>query len=269
MSDPPGPANPPVAELLSLAGQTALVTGAGKGIGEAIARRLAEAGARVAITDIDVTAGRAVADGVTRAGGTARFYPLDVADPAQIPATIRAVLGEFGSLDVLVNNAGIFPFSPAMETPPQWWDRVFATNLRGAFFLTQAAVGWMRTAGHGSVVNVASIDAVRPAGQLAHYDASKAGLAMLTRSLALEFAAYGVRVNAVAPGAVDTPGARVALGGSGPVPPELLERFLGRIPVHRMGTPDEIARVVLFLASSMSSYITGAMIVADGGYLLA
>ena len=268
MSASPAVSTPPAGELLSLAGATALVTGAGKGIGEAVARRFAEAGARVAVADVDVAAGQTVVESVVRAGGTARLYPLDVSDPVQDAATVRSVVREWGRLDVLVNNAGIFPFSPAAGTTPALWDRVFATNLRGAFFLAQAAVEPMQRAGGGAIVNIASIDAIRPTGNLAHYDASKAALAMLTRSLALELAPVGIRVNAVAPGAIDTPGARSALGTSGPMPPELLERFLSGIPQHRMGTPDEIARVVLFLSAPASSYVTGSMVVADGGYLL-
>lgn len=250
-------------------GKVALVTGGAKGIGEAVVRRLAEAGASVAVTDVDAPAGRATADAAATTGVRAEFFALDVADAAACRATVDSVVRAFGRLDLLVNNAGVFPFSPALQTPPDLWDRVQAINLRGPFFLSTAAAPHLAKSGGGAIVNVASIDAVRPTGNLAHYDASKAALLMLTRSLALEFAPLRIRVNAVLPGSVDTPGARSAKGGGSKVPPALLEVFLKRIPMGRMGSPDDIARVVLFLASQLSSYMTGAGVVVDGGYLIA
>jgi 2-dehydro-3-deoxy-D-gluconate 5-dehydrogenase len=259
----------PIEELLSLRGKVALVTGGGLGIGEATAVRLAEAGASVALADVNPTAGEAAARRIVQAGGRASFVSLDVADLSRQRPALDSVVREFGGLDLLVNNAGVFPFSSALDTTPELWDRVLSINLRGAFFLTTAAAPHLRRSGAGAVVNVASVDAIRPTGGLAHYDASKAALVMVTRSLAVEFAPMGIRVNAVAPGGIDTPGARAAMGGTTAASHDATEAFLRRIPMHRMGTPDEIARVVLFLASPLSAYMTGALVVTDGGYLAA
>ncbi|MCI4364588.1 MAG: SDR family oxidoreductase [Thermoplasmata archaeon] len=259
----------PNADLLNLREKVALVTGGGMGIGEAIALRLAGAGAAVAVGDVNASAGNAVARRIVEEGGRAMFVQMDVADLAQHRSAVDAVTHGFGGLDLLVNNAGVFPFSPAVDTTPELWDRVLSINLRGAFFLTTAAARYLRSSGTGAVVNVASVDAFRPTGGHAHNDASKAALVMLTRSLAVEFAPLKIRVNAVVPGGIDTPGARSAMGGSVPLASNLAEAFLQRIPMHRMGTPDEIARVALFLATPLSAYMTGALVVVDGGYLVA
>lgn len=258
-----------VDRLVSLEGKVVLVTGGAMGIGEASASLLAEAGAAVAVGDVNAKAGVKVAHRIVERGGRATFVQLDVADLAQHKAALESVVEEFGGLDLLVNNAGVFPFSPAVETTPDLWDRVLSINLRGGFFLTTRAAAYLRRSGEGAIVNVASVDAMRPTGGLAHYDASKAALVMLTRSLAVEFASMNIRVNAIAPGGINTPGARVAMGGQSGATAPVAEKFLGRIPMHRMGTPEEIARVVLFLSTPMSSYMTGAVVVADGGYLVA
>ncbi|MCI4352621.1 MAG: SDR family oxidoreductase [Thermoplasmata archaeon] len=259
----------PIEGLVSLRGKVALVTGGAMGIGEASAQLLAEAGAAVAIGDVNVPAGEEVAHRIVARGGRSKFVRLDVAELSQHQAALDSVTKEFGGLDLLVNNAGIFPFSPALETTPDLWDRVLSINLRGAFFLTTRAAAHLRRSGEGAVVNIASVDAMRPTGGLAHYDASKAALVMLTRSLAVEFAPMHIRVNAIAPGGIETPGAQAALGGASGSSPPAVQSFLSRIPMHRMGKPDEIARVVLFLATQLSSYMTGAVVVTDGGYLVA
>ena len=171
---------------------------------------------------------------------------------------------------MLVNNAGVFPISPAEATTEQIWDRVLDINLKGAFFFAQAAAEAMVKGGHGgAIVNIASIDAMHPSGALAHYDASKGGLLMLTRSLALELAPKKIRVNAVCPGAIHTPGADVALSAMGGGDTGRAKAaFAKRIPLGRMGDPDDIARAVLFLATDASSYMTGSTLVVDGGYLV-
>lgn len=251
-----------------LEGKVAAVTGAGVGIGAAIADRLAEAGATVALLERDPTSGSATEARIRSSGGRGQFFPTDVARVEDHPATVRAIAASLGRIDILVHNAGIFPMAPMEAVSPELWDRVQSVNLRGAFFLTQAAVPELVRAGGGSVVHVASIDAIRPTGGLAHYDASKAALVMLTRSLALELAPKRIRVNSVSPGGIDTPGARAATTGA-PVSTELSEGFTRRIPLGRMGRPEEIADAVLFLASEMGSYVTGANLVVDGGYLIA
>ncbi|MEM0128968.1 MAG: SDR family oxidoreductase [Thermoplasmata archaeon] len=268
----------PWERLFDLRGKVALVTGGAMGIGEGISARLAELGAKVVVADRDTVVGPKAVERLA-AGATSppRFVPVDLADPSSPTRLIESVAQAEGKIDILVNNAGIFPISPATETPPELWERVLAVNLRAPFFLSQAFARAARARGApGAIVNIASIDAIHPTGMLAHYDASKGGLAMLTRSLALEFAPDRIRVNAVAPGAIQTPGATASAGlppstAGGAAPPDaagMLSAFLARIPARRMGTPDDIARAVVFLASPVSDYVTGAMLVVDGGYLL-
>ncbi|MEQ1505438.1 MAG: SDR family NAD(P)-dependent oxidoreductase [Myxococcota bacterium] len=263
-----------MSELLSLAGRAAIVTGGAKGIGRAIALRLAEAGAKVLITDVDETSAASVAAEINASGGTASSLRADEAILADGRGSVDACVERYGRVDVLVNNAGIFPARAALELTEEGWDRVFAVNLRGAFFTAQAAARRMIDANHGGViVNIASIDAIHPTGSLVHYDASKAGMVMMTRSLALELGRHGIRVVAVAPGSVDTPGAAAAgaaiVAGLGLSPEALMKGFLARVPLGRSGTPDEIATTVAFLASDAAAYVTGAALVVDGGYLVA
>ncbi|HZY71105.1 MAG TPA: SDR family oxidoreductase [Thermoplasmata archaeon] len=263
----------PTVDPFRLDGKIALVTGAGRGIGEAIAVRFAEAGASVAVLDVDAATSRSTVRRIAHGNGRAFAIPADISRPGESRRAVEAVVGEFGRLDVLVNNAGIFPFAPALEVSESLWSHVLAVNLSGSFFLAQAAAHVMVKEGvHGAIVNIASVDAFRPTGGLAHYDASKAGLVMLTRSLAFELGPRGIRVNAVAPGSIDTPGARAATPG--PMPggadaSELLKAFLARIPLGRMGTPDDIAHAAVYLASPASAYVTGATLIVDGGYLCA
>ncbi len=178
----------------------------------------------------------------------------------------------FGGVDILVNNAGVFPMMPALEIDEAHWDKVLDVNLKGAFFFSQAAARHMTRTLRGSIVQIASIDALHPTGNLAAYDASKAGLVMLTRSLAKELGPQGVRVNAICPGGVTTPGVTSSLGAMAEVmkttPDKLLASFGEKVPLGRMGVPDDIARAALFFASRMSSWVTGAVLVVDGGTLL-
>src|SRR5690242_1355675 len=255
-----------IGQLFDLHGKAAIVTGGAMGIGAAITTRLAEAGAAVLIADVDEEEARRTAAGVGGTGSQVVAFRADMSQVGDIRAMVAAAVERFGRLDVLVNNAGIFPFTPALEMSEEQWDRVLDVNLKGAFFAAQAAAKAM-TAG-GRIVNIASIDALHPTGYLAHYDASKGGLVMLTRSLALEFGPRGIAVNAIAPGSIKTPGAAAttaALSGSAAIS---MESFVKRIPLGRMGEPDDIANVALFLASGAADYINGELVVVDGGYLL-
>lgn len=262
-----------IADLFSLEGSSAFVTGGGRGIGEAIAGRLAEAGAAVAVADLDGAQAGRVAEQLRSRGRRAMPVQCNVADPVASKAALAEVEKRQGPVNILVNNAGIFPFAPVGRVSTELWNQVISVNLTGAFFLAQAASDQMSASGHGgAIVNIASVDAFRPTGNLVHYDASKGGMVMMTRSLALELAPKRIRVNAIAPGSIDTPGAQAATGAAvpqGASMEELARAFLARIPLGRMGTPDDIATAALFLASPASSYITGSVVVVDGGYLIA
>jgi len=260
-----------ITELFNLQHKVALVTGGAMGIGARVAERLAHAGACVAIADVDGEQANRTAERIRAAGGIARGFTCDVGRVADGRRTVEAVAESLGRLDVLVNNAGIFPLAPALDVTEATWDRVLSINLKGAFFLAQCAAQQMiRQGDGGSIVNIASIDGLHPTGQLVHYDASKAGLIMMTRSLAFELGGRRIRLNAVAPGAIATPGADAAMRAmAGPSSPsELRAQFVRRIPLGRMGEPEDVARAVLFLASPAADYITGATLVVDGGFLL-
>lgn len=271
-----GESSPSISTLFDLTGKAAIVTGSGMGIGQAIALRLAEAGAAVLVADLNTDAAERTAETIIRRDGKALAFTVDIADVAGAQAMVDRTLDAFGQLDLLVNNAGIFPFTPALAMTEAQWDRVLDINLKGTFFAAQAAAKRMsRVEGQrgGRIVNIASVDGLHPTGNLAHYDASKGGVVMLTRALALEFAPLGIAVNAIAPGAIVTPGAQNGApvpepGASVQVDDMAAAAFIQRIPMRRPGTPDEIARVALFLASDAASYMTGSLVVVDGGYLL-
>ena len=258
----------PLADLFSLAKKTALVTGGANGIGKGVALRFAEAGADVAIVDVDEAGAVAAVKEIQSLGRNARFFAADLTRAEAAKNAVKQTVNAFGRLDVVVNNAGIFPMKSALELDEATWDRTLDLNLKGAFFVAQAAAQAMR--GGGTIVNVASIDAFHPTGNLAHYDASKGGLVMLTRSLALEWATNDIRVNGVAPGGIKTPGASASMKqmtGGGDVE-AALAGFAQTVPLRRMGVPDDIALTALFLASDASSYVTGQTLIVDGGVLL-
>lgn len=258
-------------ELFDLKGSVVVVTGGSMGIGEGIARRFAEQGASVVLADIDESRGNAVVRDLAALGdGKPLFVKADIRDVTQVDRLVQTTVNERGRLDILVNNAGVYPITPAVAITPDLWNRVLEINLRGPFFLSQAAARQMKIQGPGgSIVNIASIDSLHPTGQLAAYDASKGGLRMLTRSLALEFSPLGIRVNAIAPGSIATPGAAAAsAGASAAEMAKILEAFNSRTPLGRIGEPDDIACAALFLASRAASYVTGVTLVVDGGYLL-
>lgn len=242
-----------------LSGRLALVTGAGQGIGAACAAALAETGAEVVCTDIDAARAEAQAELLRKGGFRARASVLDVTDTGQLD-TLAA---ELPPLDILVCNAGVVSNTPAEEMTDEEWQRVIDVNLTGVFKTCRAFGKRMLEAGRGSIINIGSMSAqiVNTPQPQCHYNASKAGVHHLTRSLAVEWAKRGVRVNAVAPTYIATP----LLHGLEDKP-GLVDRWLDLTPMGRMGQPEEIASVVQFLASDASSLITGAVINADGGY---
>ena len=262
-----------IAELFDLTGKGALVTGGAVGIGQAIAFRLAEAGADVMIADINTESAEQTIDQIKTKGGKAQAIRADASVPDDATKMVKATISTFGYLDILVNNAGIYPLMPFMQVSEELWDSVLDLNLKGTFLCSQAAAKEMINQGtEGKIINLSSIDGLHPSGSAAYYSASKSGIIMLTKALALELAPHKILVNAVAPGSIITPGTDSVRGGLSNtlgIPPEvILDNFMPRVPLQRMGQPDDIARVVLFLASAASNYITGDVIVADGGFLL-
>lgn len=244
-----------------LTGKVALVTGAAQGQGEAEARRFVEEGARVVVTDVQHDAARAVVDGL---GEGATFAPLDVTDPVEWDAAVAVARAAFGRLDVLVNNAGIgIPPKVLDETPLDEHHRTIDVNLHGVYLGMRAVVAAMRDAGGGSIVNISSIDGLVGVAGMASYTASKFGVTGLTRSGALELGRFGIRVNSIHPGVIASPMVEHA-------PPEVrarIDRLMAHQPIPRMGTPEEVANLALFLASDESSYCTGAQFVIDGGHI--
>lgn len=252
-----------------LAGKVALVTGAASGLGAESARRLAQEGASVVLTDLAAEAGQAVADDILAAGGTAVFLSQDVTDEARWGEVAAAALERFGHLDVLVNSAGIGEGGgPLLEATYEHWRRVLAINLDGTFLGMKAVVPAMTAAGRGSIINLSSIlGKVGMPGATA-YCASKGGVLMLTKAAALELAAAGVRVNSIHPGFIETPMVRNAFRRS-ENENEMRDMIVSRHAVGRLGVPREIADAVVFLASDESSFMTGSEVVVDGGYTAA
>ena len=242
---------------MRLQDKIALVTGAASGIGAATARRFAPEGAVVAINDARSEGLEAVAGDIRAAGAKALVLPGDVTKKADCERLVQEVTRTFGRLDILINNAGINRDAMAAKMTEEQWDAVLSVNLKGTFLAAQAALPGMRERAWGRVVNTSSIGSLGNIGQ-ANYAASKAGVIGLTKTLALEYAKYGVTVNAIAPGPVMT----AMLAG---VPDAIRERIVAQVPVGRIAAPDEIAGVHVFLASDEAAFITGQVIFADGG----
>jgi 2-deoxy-D-gluconate 3-dehydrogenase len=259
-----------IQELFDLSGKTAIVTGGAKGIGFGIVQRLLEAGANVVIADMadDVGENKAKA-----AGKKCAYVHADVSSEKDVKSMVEKTVSKFGRLDIMVNNAGIFPSVPVLDMKLDLWEKVQAVNLRGVFLCSREAGKVMAKQNEGVMVNIASIDALHPSQVgLASYDASKHGVWGFTKNFALEMADKHVRVNAIAPGGVITEGVEEMTQGAiraGSTEGQVSPEFSAHIPMKRMGVPDDIAMATLFLASDASSYMTGTITVVDGGYLLA
>jgi NAD(P)-dependent dehydrogenase (short-subunit alcohol dehydrogenase family) len=252
-------------------GSVALVTGGSSGIGRAVAELLAARGASAAVASADAAEAAAVADAITARGGSAISVPTDVRDPGSVDAAVRLTVSRFGSLDTLVASAGIQRYGTVTDTDVQVWDEVFAVNVRGVFLAARSALPQLRRSPRGAVVIVSSVQALATQAGVAAYAASKGALNALVRSMAIDEAAHGVRVNSVCPGSVDTPMLRrsAALFSDGSVAgAERTMADWGRShPLGRVAEPREVAEVVGFLASPRASFITGEDIRVDGGLL--
>ena len=237
-----------------------VVTGAANGIGAACARLFSSSGARLALWDIDAAAAQALA---AELGNEAKSIRCNVASRSEVEAATAATLAAFGRIDVLINNAGIFRNVDFLDHSEDDWDAVIGVNLKGAFLVGQAIAREMVKSGGGAIVNMSSVNAVMAIPTLSSYNASKGGIDQLTRAMALSLVDRGIRVNAVAPGTIATELARKAVLSSA----EAKEKILGRTPLRRLGEPSEIASVCAFLACDAASYITGEIVVVDGGRL--
>jgi glucose 1-dehydrogenase len=244
-----------------LDGRVMVVTGGSQGIGEACVRRLAADGARVSLWDVADAPGEALAGGLRSEGADVRFQHCNVAVKAEVDAAVTATVNAFGRIDGLVNNAGIFRAAEFLDITEADWDAVIAVNVKGSFLVGQAVARVMAAAGSGAIVNMSSVNGTLAIPTIASYNVSKGGINQLTRVMALSLADRGVRVNAVAPGTIATELAANAVLTS----EDAKARIMSRTPLKRLGGPGEIADVCAWLLSDASSYVTGEIVVADGG----
>ena len=255
---------------MTLAGKVALITGGASGLGLEVARQMAATGARLVLVDWDKQSLDSATASIAKAGGEVRSLQGDVSDPATATAAIDLARSEYGRLDILFNNAGIDPLRArsVVETEVSDWDRILDVNVRSAYLMSRAAVLLMREGGGGSIVNTASIAGIKPAGDEAAYSVSKAAMISLTGSLALDFAADGIRANCVCPGYMEMVMTDRRKDLTDEEQTARADGAAARVPLGRQGTYEEVAKAVLFLAGPDASYVTGAALVVDGGLLL-
>lgn len=246
-------------QLLDFSGKVVLVTGSSGGLGAGIAQRFAQAGADVVVCDLRPT--EAICHALRAMGGSCMSYTADVTDPARVHALFDAIEQRWSAVDVLINNAGIYPIANLLDMTPEQWDQMMAVNLKSVFLMTQTAAKRMIQAGKGgAIVNIGSIEAVNPAAGHAHYSAAKAGVIMFGKTAALELGPHNIRVNAVSPSLINRPNLAQDW-------PEGVERFLQQAPLGRIGEVEDIADACLFLASDAARWITGTHLIVDGGVL--
>ncbi len=250
---------------MDLKGKIAIITGARRGMGRTHAIKLATAGAKVVVSDISLEDCQEVVEEIKKDGGEAMAVKCDVSKKTEVDEMVKKTVEKFGKVDVLVNNAGICQFKPFLELTEEEWDRTLDINLKGYFLCGQAVAKEMVKQKKGVIINIASV-AMGQQGigfsNIAHYCASKGGIVGMTEALAVELASYNIRVNAIAPGMIETPMMDTVKSD-----PKMMEAMLAKVPMHRVGKPEEVSNLVLFLASDASSYMTGSTVVVDGGWL--
>ena len=248
-----------------LKGKVVIITGARRGMGRTHALVFAREGAKVVVSDISLEDCQKVVDEIEKMGGEAMAVKCDVTKKEEVDEMVKKTIEKWGRVDILVNNAGICRFKPFLELTEEDWDRTLDINLKGYFLCAQAVAKEMVKQKSGVIINIASV-AMGQVGiglpNITHYCASKGGIVAMTEAMALELAPFNIRVNAVAPGMIDTP-----MIDTTKQDPKMMEATLDRVPLHRVGKPEEVSNLVLFLASDQSSYITGSTIVIDGGWL--
>jgi len=251
--------------MLELKDKVAIITGARRGMGKSHALKLAKVGAKVVVSDISQEECQLVVDEIKKEKGEAIAVKCDATKKEEVDNMIKAAVDKWGKVDILVNNAGICQFKPFLELTEEEWDRTLNINLKGYFLCAQAAAKEMAKQKSGVIINIASV-AMGQQGigfpNIVHYCASKGGIVGMTEALAVELAPYNIRVNAISPGMIETP-------MIDPVKqdPKIMEAMLARVPMRRVGKPEEVSNLVLFLASDASSYMTGSTVVIDGGWL--
>jgi len=252
--------------MFDLKNKVAIITGARRGMGRTHALTLAKAGAKVVVSDISLEDCQKVVKEIKKNKGEAMALKCDVSKKEEVEKMVKKTIAKFGKIDILVNNAGIYQFKPFLELSEEEWDRTLDINLKGYFLCSQAVAKEMAKQKPGGVIiNIASV-AMGQQGigfpNIVHYCASKGGIVGMTEALAVELAPYNIRVNAVSPGMIETPMIDPITSD-----PKIMEAMLARVPMHRVGKPEEVSNLVLFLASEESSYMTGSTVVIDGGWL--
>lgn len=253
-------------KLFDLSGQVAIITGGANGIGAATASRLAAGGASVVVADIDEQAATKTAESITQDGGSAAAFRADAASISDGQKLVEFAESQFGQVDILINNAGVYRYVPLVDLTEEQWDVMYDINMKGLMFQSQAFVRALRARERpGQIINLASIGGFRPNIDFEAYDGTKGAVVMLTRSMALNLGKFNIRVNGIAPGLIRTPG----VGAMDDNSTENVNQITQRVPLRRLGESDDVAKVALFLASDAASYMTGSIVVVDGGQLIA
>jgi 2-deoxy-D-gluconate 3-dehydrogenase len=264
-----------IEKLFDLNGKVALITGGAMGIGKGIAIKLAQAGAAIMIVDIaPASEAESTIKEIKDQGGNVSYLQADLKDIKHLSLVLDHTINTLGDIHILVNNAGIFTYCPVTELTEELWDNTINLNLKSVAFLSKLVVKKMIEKKHGGkIINISSIDSLKPSGNLAQYDASKGGVRMLTRAFAKEVGKYGITVNDIAPGGINTPGVKKISGqtlseAQQQAMQTQMQQFISMLPLQRMGEPEEIGNAALFLASEASNYMTGSTMVVDGGLLI-